>query len=207
MKKLMILFGAITVCSCTTTSTVTSAQTTTTNAPVGQKVTSKTVAIPDYALVTEEHEVVDLDTEKFDKTKLQKQANELKEDLGDIGNATLTDKGIVITYERGDLFGLSKYVPSNNAQQDYIKLVKALKTYQNGTVIIAGKTAVSGTDQDEKEAMERAKKVARFLSKKDIEEKRILLDPMGVSFPNQSRNLRTSNKDRVVEFLIIPTLP
>ncbi len=158
----------------------------------------------DFEKITRADEVKNVDSTVFTKDYLNKIVEDINSYMGETGSAYLSTKGIVVTFERGDLFGLSSYVPSNNAQSDYKKLVKALNTFK-GQVIVTGKTDISASDKSAADAEKRALRVARFISKSDIPRERILLDDMGVSITsNVSRKARVANKDRIVEFLLIP---
>jgi hypothetical protein len=158
----------------------------------------------EFEKVDEKNRVENYDSTAFTKEFLMEKVREINTYMGETGSASLSPKGIVVTFERGDLFGLTSYVANNNAQSDYRKLVKALNTFK-GTVIVAGKTGLSASDKSKEEAEKRALRVARFISKADITKDRILLDDMGVSFASGvARKAKVTNKDRVVEFLLIP---
>ncbi len=210
MKKYLMNFGALLfLSSCTTTQQTAKAGTSapkvgTDKAEVVYVLEDEEANNGDFGKITRAEEVSPVDTTQFSKASLQKMVDEINGYMAETGFAYLTDKGIVVAFERGDMFGLSTYVPSNNAQSDYKKLIKALNTFK-GTVVVTGKTSISASDKPAAEAEKRALRVARFISKSDIPKERILLDDMGVSISSPvARKARVSNKDRVVEFLLIP---
>lgn len=193
MKKTWILLLAVIGCKSTQPTSVVNTQR-------DQATTAIPVAIPDFVKVENAYEVANVDASKMAEMKTK--AEEISKYLGEVGSAYATNKGIVVTFERADIFGLAEYVTSSNSEQDYRKLVKSLKTFENGSVIVAGKTLISG---NEAQAAERAKKVASFLSKKDIDKSKILIDEKGSAFENMAgRSAKVSNKDRVIEFLLVP---
>lgn len=204
MKKIQIVAGLWLVCSaCSPGKSMVNNTSSKTN-----ETTYKVVKVmeekEEFQKVEHAYEVANLDWGIFDKAKLQAEIDEINTYMGETGHAYLADKGIVISFERGDIFGLSEYVPSNKAQSDYQKLIKALNTF-GGTVIVAGKTKFSADSQSEEAAHKRALKVAKFITKTEIDKKRILIDDQGVSFASpMNRNARVKNDERVVEFLIIP---
>ena len=193
MKKTWILLLAVMGCTSTQPTSVVNTQR-------DQATAATPVSIPDFVKVEHAYEVADVDASKM--AEMKSKAEEISQYLGEVGSAYATNKGIVVTFERADIFGLAEYVTSSNSEQDYRKLVKSLKTFENGSVIVAGKTTISGNDA---QAAERAKKVASFLSKKDIDKSKILIDEKGSAFENMAgRSAKVSNRDRVIEFLLVP---
>ncbi|MGR3810911.1 hypothetical protein [Jiulongibacter sp. NS-SX5] len=210
MNKIILSAGVwFLLSSCTTTQSAVNTGSKPSTSYETVKVETKTEAEKqaengDFQKIKNAFEVADLDMAVFKKEDLQAKIKEINTYMGETGSAYLGTKGIVISFERGDMFGLADYVPSNKTQEDYKKLIKALNTY-GGTVVVAGKTQFSADDVTAAEAAKRAERVAKFISKSSIDKSRILLDDMGVSFGTESnRSARVKNDDRVVEFLVVP---
>ncbi|WP_304237186.1 hypothetical protein [Jiulongibacter sediminis] len=203
MRKMIMSAGLwLIICACSTGRNAITTTPKTDNS--SYKVVDVLDSNDEFQTVENAYEVANLDMAVFDKKSLMAEIDKINTYMGETGHAYLADKGIVVSFERGDIFGLTDYVPSNKAQSDYQKLVKALNTFE-GTVIVAGKTNYSADGNTASEAHKRALKVAKFISKSSIDKNRILIDDLGVSFSSEmNRNARVKNDDRVVEFLIIP---
>ncbi|WP_341225794.1 hypothetical protein [uncultured Arcticibacterium sp.] len=152
----------------------------------------------EFVTVNNAYEVGDIDRANTDMQLLKRKQAELNELLMGMGSVHMGKKGLIISFNEGEVLGLNAKDKVQKNSAEYRKLVKALDTFDYGTVIIAGKTAgVTSRNM----AHERAVDVAEVVSQKRDLEGRILVDPMGVSFTSDRNIPKTKN---TVAFLLIP---
>ncbi|AWW00411.1 hypothetical protein [Arcticibacterium luteifluviistationis] len=151
-----------------------------------------------FVTVNNAYEVGDIDKANTDMQLLKSKQAELNELLMGMGSVHMGKKGLIISFNEGEVLGLNADYKVQKNSAEYKKLVKALDAFDYGTVIIAGKT-VGVTSKNR--AHERAVDVAEVVSQKRDLEGRILVDPIGVSFTSEKYIPKTKN---TVDFLLIP---
>lgn len=151
-----------------------------------------------FVTVNNAYEVGDIDKANTDMQLLKNKQAELSELLMGIGSVHMGKKGLIISFNEGEALGLNAKDKVQKNSSAYKKLVKALDTFDYGTVIIAGKTKGITSKYV---AHERAVDVAEVVSQKKALKNRILVDPLGVSFTSNRSIPKTKN---TVAFLLVP---
>jgi outer membrane protein OmpA-like peptidoglycan-associated protein len=135
--------------------------------------------------------------------KMDKQAEEMKEVLGD-AEVRREGEGIVILFKEKVLFGFDRSDLTSGATANLDKLVNVLQKYPDTDIEIIGHTDSKGTDAYNQDLSERrATTVAAYLRGKGIKDSRLTTKGMGESDPiatNDTDEGRTLN--RRVEFVI-----
>jgi outer membrane protein OmpA-like peptidoglycan-associated protein len=135
--------------------------------------------------------------------KMDKQAEEMKEVLGD-AEVRREGEGIVILFKEKVLFGFDRSDLTSGASANLYKMVNVLQKYPDTDIEIIGHTDSKGTDAYNQDLSERrATTVAAYLRGKGIKDSRLTTKGMGESDPiatNDTDEGRTLN--RRVEFVI-----
>lgn len=135
--------------------------------------------------------------------KMDKQAEEMKEVLGD-AEVRREGEGIVIVFKEKVLFGFDRSDINSSAETSLNKLANILQKYPDTNIEIIGHTDSKGTDSYNQDLSERrASSVASYLRNKEISSSRLSTKGMGESDPiatNDTDEGRMQN--RRVEFVI-----
>jgi outer membrane protein OmpA-like peptidoglycan-associated protein len=135
--------------------------------------------------------------------KMDKQAEEMKEILGD-AEVIRDGEGIIIKFKDKILFGFDQSDLGSGAQANLEKLARILKTYPDTDIQIFGHTDSNGSDEYNQSLSERrANAVSTYLVNNGIAVNRLIAKGMGESDPivnNDTEETRAQN--RRVEFVI-----
>ena len=135
--------------------------------------------------------------------KMDKQAEEMKEVLGD-AEVIRVEEGIVVNFKEKVLFGYDRADLGTSAQANMDKLVAVLNKYPDTDIQIIGHTDSNGSDEYNQGLSERrANAVANYLRTHNIASNRVKAKGMGESDPiaaNDTDENRSLN--RRVEFVI-----
>lgn len=135
--------------------------------------------------------------------KMDKQAEEMKEVLGD-AEVIRVEEGIVINFKEKVLFGYDRADLGTGAQANMDKLVTVLNKYPDTDIQIIGHTDSKGSDEYNQGLSERrANAVVTYLRTHNITGSRLSAKGMGESDPvaaNDTEENRSLN--RRVEFVI-----
>lgn len=135
--------------------------------------------------------------------KMDKQAEEMKEVLGD-AEVKREGEGIVIEFKDKVLFGFDRSDLSSSAQVNLDKLSNVLQKYPDTNIEILGHTDSKGSDQYNLGLSERrANSVASYLRTKGVASSRISTKGLGESDPKASNDTEAGqSENRRVEFVI-----
>lgn len=135
--------------------------------------------------------------------KMDKQAEEMKEVLGD-AEVRREGEGIVINFKEKVLFAFNSDDLGSNAQSNLNKLVTILNKYPDTDIQVIGHTDSKGTDDyNQGLSQRRANSVLSYLRSHNINTNRLAAKGMGESDPvasNETDDGRAQN--RRVEFVI-----
>jgi outer membrane protein OmpA-like peptidoglycan-associated protein len=135
--------------------------------------------------------------------KMDKQAEEMKEVLGD-AEVRREGEGIVILFKEKVLFGFDRSDLNTSAETNLNKLVNVLQKYPDTSIEIIGHTDSKGTDDyNQGLSQRRAISVASYLRGQGVSSSRLTTKGMGESDPiatNDTEEGRSQN--RRVEFVI-----
>jgi len=135
--------------------------------------------------------------------KMDKQAEEMKEVLGD-AEVRREGEGIVILFKEKVLFGFDRSDLNTSAETNLNKLVNVLQKYPDTNIEIIGHTDSKGTDDyNQTLSQRRASSVASYLKGQGVSSSRLTTKGMGESDPiatNDTEDGRSQN--RRVEFVI-----
>lgn len=135
--------------------------------------------------------------------KMDKQAEEMKEVLGD-AEVKRVGEGIVVEFKDKVLFGFNRADLSTSATQNLDKLVNILNKYPDTNIEILGHTDSLGTDSYNQTLSERrANAAATYIKNKGVASSRVNTRGLGETDPkvsNESEAGRAEN--RRVEFVI-----
>jgi outer membrane protein OmpA-like peptidoglycan-associated protein len=135
--------------------------------------------------------------------KMDKQAEEMKEVLGD-AEVRREGEGIVILFKEKVLFGFDRSDLNTSAETNLNKLVNVLQKYPDTNIEIIGHTDNKGTnDYNQTLSQRRASSVAGYLRAQRVSSSRLTTKGMGESDPiatNDTEDGRSQN--RRVEFVI-----
>jgi outer membrane protein OmpA-like peptidoglycan-associated protein len=135
--------------------------------------------------------------------KMDKQAEEMKEVLGD-AEVRREDERIVILFKEKVLFGFDRSDLNTSAETNLNKLVNVLQKYPDTNIEIIGHTDNKGTnDYNQTLSQRRASSVASYLRAQRVSSSRLTTKGMGESDPiatNDTEDGRSQN--RRVEFVI-----
>jgi outer membrane protein OmpA-like peptidoglycan-associated protein len=135
--------------------------------------------------------------------KMDKQAEEMKEVLGD-AEVRREGEGIVILFKEKVLFGFDRSDLNTSAETNLNKLVNVLQKYPDTNIEIIGHTDNKGTnDYNQTLSQRRASSVASYLRAQRVSSSRLTTKGMGESDPiatNDTEDGRSQN--RRVEFVI-----
>jgi len=116
--------------------------------------------------------------------KMDKQADELKAELGKNAAVDRIGEGIKVTFESGILFQTGKAVLSESSKDALTKFSKTLSDYPDTDVVIYGHTDNTGSDAINQPLSEnRAAAVKDFLTSKGVASKRITTQGLGSKSP------------------------
>ncbi len=135
--------------------------------------------------------------------KMDKQAEEMKEVLGD-AEVRREGEGIVINFKEKVLFGFDQAVLTSAAQNNLDKLTNVLQKYPDTNIEIIGHTDSKGSTSYNKDLSERrSRAVSNYLSDKNIASGRVSTKGMGESDPVASNDTEDGRSlNRRVEFVI-----
>ncbi len=136
---------------------------------------------------------------------MDKQANDLEKEIGDIAEVERIEEGIKVTMGSGILFGFDSSDLSAETEDNLEDLASVLTTYGSTEILVAGHTDDVGTDSyNQKLSEERADEVADFLVSNGVKRSRLIVMGYGEdnpAFSNDSESGR--NKNRRVELAIV----
>jgi len=135
--------------------------------------------------------------------KMDKQAEEMKEVLGD-AEVRREGEGIIINFKEKVLFGFNSSDLGSSAQSNLDKLVNVLNRYPDTNIEVIGHTDAVGSDSYNQTLSERrANSVLSYIRSKNIASTRLKAKGMGKTDPvatNETDEGRAQN--RRVEFVI-----
>jgi len=135
--------------------------------------------------------------------KMDKQAEEMKEVLGD-AEVRRVGEGIVVEFKEKVLFGFDRAELNASAERNLDKLINVLKKYPDTNIEILGHTDSKGTDDYNLSlSQRRASSVASYIRSNGVSGSRVNTKGLGESDPvasNETDEGRTEN--RRVEFVI-----
>lgn len=136
---------------------------------------------------------------------MDKQAEDIADDLGEDATVTRVGEGIVVTFDSGLLFDFDSYALRSETRLNLDKLAKSLKEYDDTELNILGHTDSDGTAQYNKTlSQNRARSVVDYLSAQGVARARLNLigygesDPVATNETDEGRQL-----NRRVEVVII----
>jgi outer membrane protein OmpA-like peptidoglycan-associated protein len=135
--------------------------------------------------------------------KMDKQAEEMKEVLGD-AEVRREGEGIVILFKEKVLFGFDRSDLNTSAETNLNKLVNVLQKYPDTNIEIIGHTDSKGTDDyNQGLSQRRAISVASYLRGQGVSSSRLTTKGMGESDPIATNNTEEGrSQNRRVEFVI-----
>ena len=135
--------------------------------------------------------------------KMDKQAEEMKEVLGD-AEVRREGEGIVILFKEKVLFGFDRSDLNTSAETNLNKLVNVLQKYPDTDIQIIGHTDSKGTeDYNQRLSERRAISVASYLRTKGITNSRLTTKGMGEGDPVATNDTEEGQaQNRRVEFVI-----
>lgn len=135
--------------------------------------------------------------------KMDKQAEEMKEVLGD-AEVRREGEGIIINFKEKVLFAYDRSDLGTNAQGNLDKLVNILNKYPDTNIEVIGHTDAKGSDEyNQGLSQRRANSVITYLRGRNVNTARLRAKGMGESDPvasNETEDGRAQN--RRVEFVI-----
>lgn len=136
--------------------------------------------------------------------KMDKQAAELEEQLGNNAEVERIGEGIKVTFESGILFQTGKADLNNSSKEALTKFAKTLMEYPDTDVMIYGHTDITGSDAINQPLSEnRANAVKRYLVGEGVGGSRITTQGMGSSAPVASNDTEAGRQqNRRVEIAI-----
>lgn len=135
--------------------------------------------------------------------KMDKQAEEMKEVLGD-AEVKRVGEGIVVEFKDKVLFGFNRADLSATATQNLDKLVNILNKYPDTNIEILGHTDSLGTDSYNQTLSERrANAAATYVKSKGVASARVSTRGLGETDPKVSNETESGRaENRRVEFVI-----
>ncbi|MCP9768941.1 OmpA family protein [Lacihabitans sp. LS3-19] len=125
------------------------------------------------------------------------------------GVATMVQYGdaLVVSLDKGNVFGLEDYTLNENAKDILRKLAFNLNQNQDTYIMAVGRTDATGSaDFNKQLAYKRAAVAANYLSTCGVAKERLFVDTFGERFPDFSNKLaKTRDLNRRVDFLILPS--
>lgn len=136
--------------------------------------------------------------------KMDKQAAELEEQLGENAAVERIGEGIKVTFESGILFQTGKATLSESSKDALTKFAQTLIDYPDTDVMIYGHTDNTGSDAINQPLSEnRAKAVKDFLVSKGVDAKRLTTQGMGSTSPVATNDTEAGRQqNRRVEIAI-----
>lgn len=111
---------------------------------------------------------------------MDKQAEELREDIGENAKVERVGEGIKITFDSGILFDVNAASLRTEAKQNLDQLASTLKKYDDTEVLIEGHTDNTGTEEYNAELSERrAKSVSDYLNQLGVKNGRLVEEGYG----------------------------
>lgn len=115
--------------------------------------------------------------------QMDKQAEELQEDLGD-ATVERVGEGIKITFDSGLLFDFDSDGLRNATEEDLSEMAETLKKYSDTNILIEGHTDATGADDYNQElSEERAASVADYLQQLGVDRSRVTTQGYGENQP------------------------
>jgi len=120
-------------------------------------------------------------------------------------DASVTDRGIMVTFDSDVLFPLNSSYLTDKAKQELDKLIELLKDYPKASLAVDGHTDATGTaDYNQWLSERRAESVKRYLVGKGIAEERISTKGHGQTKPVAPNNTADGRqRNRRVEVTIL----
>ncbi|WP_090974093.1 OmpA family protein [Parapedobacter composti] len=122
----------------------------------------------------------------------------------DFESASMTDRGIMVTFESDVLFPVNSSYLTDKAKKELDKLVELLKDYPKASLIVDGHTDATGTEEYNLWLSEkRAESVKKYVVERGLAENRITTNGYGQSKPIAPNNTKEGRqRNRRVEVTI-----
>ncbi|MFC3196914.1 OmpA family protein [Parapedobacter deserti] len=123
----------------------------------------------------------------------------------DFGDAEMTDRGIMVTFDADVLFPLNSSYLTNRAKSEIDKLVQLLNDYPGASLIVDGHTDATGTEEYNQWLSEkRAESVKKYAVERGINGSRITTHGYGQAKPVAPNNTKEGRqRNRRVEVTIV----
>lgn len=129
----------------------------------------------------------------------------LKNVQRDFEDASMSDRGIVVTFDSDVLFPLNSSYLTDQAKRELDKLVALLDDYPGASLIVDGHTDATGTEEYNQWLSEkRAESVKKYAVGKGLSENRISTNGYGQTKPIAPNNTKEGRQqNRRVEVTIV----
>ena len=123
----------------------------------------------------------------------------------DFEGASVTDRGILVTFDSDVLFPLNSSYLTDQAKKEIDKLVNLLDEYPNASLIVDGHTDATGTEEYNQWLSEkRAESVMKYAIEKGLNKSSITINGYGQTKPVAPNNTKEGRqKNRRVEVTIV----
>ncbi|GGG91790.1 hypothetical protein GCM10007415_28090 [Parapedobacter pyrenivorans] len=123
----------------------------------------------------------------------------------DFEDASMTDRGIMVTFDSDVLFPLNSSYLTDPAKSELDKLVVLLDDYPGASLIVDGHTDATGTETYNQWLSEkRAESVKKYTVEKGLEENRVTTNGYGQTKPIASNSTKEGREqNRRVEVTIV----
>ena len=123
----------------------------------------------------------------------------------DFEDASMTDRGILVTFDSDVLFPLNSSYLTDQAKEELDKLVTLLEEYPDASLIVDGHTDATGTEEYNQWLSEkRAESVKKYAVDKGLAEGRITTHGYGQTKPiAENKTPEGRQKNRRVEVTIV----
>ncbi|WP_257667771.1 OmpA family protein [Parapedobacter tibetensis] len=123
----------------------------------------------------------------------------------DFEEASITDRGIMVTFDADVLFPLNSSYLTDQAKKEIDKLVTLLDDYPGASLIVDGHTDATGTETYNQWLSEkRAESVKQYAVEKGLSERRVTTNGYGQTKPVAANNTKEGRqKNRRVEVTIV----
>ncbi|MDZ7900104.1 MAG: OmpA family protein [Arcicella sp.] len=136
---------------------------------------------------------------------MDKQAEKLKKDLGNLADVERVEEGIKITMKSGVLFDFNSSKVNSTVNDNLIKFAETLKQYPDTEILVAGHTDNVGTEQYNMTlSQQRANAVANVLKTNSVTRNRLTVLGYGEKNPLADNTAEPGREqNRRVEFAIV----
>lgn len=123
----------------------------------------------------------------------------------DFEDASMTDRGIMVTFDSDVLFPLNSSYLTDKAKQELDKLIELLQDYPKASLIVDGHTDATGTEEYNQWLSEkRAESVKKYIVEKGLSDDRVTTYGHGQSKPVGANNTKEGRQqNRRVEVTIV----